>query len=125
MLSYFYSSFAASTTLLQNFCQTKSQLLTTKNTGEKDDLNEITGLLGNIIRVMDSSWIQNNNTLFKFSLIGKKKFDVLTRGNFPKTVMDPVTAIYVTSSDDDVTQFPGNASQGNSTKGMYEFYRVS
>ena len=74
---------------------------------------------------MDSSWIQNNNTLFKFSLIAKKKIDVLTGDNFPKTIMDPATAIYVTSSDDNVTQFPGNDSQGNSTKGMYEFYRVS
>ena len=74
---------------------------------------------------MDSSWIHNNNTLFKFSLIEKKTFDVLTGNNLTKTIMDPVTAIYVTSSDDDVTQFPGNVSQGNSTKGMYEFYRVS
>ena len=74
---------------------------------------------------MDSSWIHKNDTLFKFSLIGKKKFDVLTGHNFPKTIMDPVTATYATSSDDDVTQFPGNVSQGNSTKGMYEFYRVS
>ena len=74
---------------------------------------------------MDSGWIHKNDTLFKFSLIGKKTFDVLTGNNFPKTIMDPVTAIYETSSDDDVTQFPGNVSQGNSTKGMYEFYRVS
>ena len=77
---------------------------------------------------MDNSWI-HNYTLFKFSSdipAAKKGLNLVNEEyTTPISTMDPVTAIYATSSDDVSTQVINNQTQSNSTRDIYDFYRVS